>query len=348
MLLLTLLFKGLLIMADENYTKPSDEELKKKLTPLQYQVTQHEGTEPPFKNEYWDNKREGIYVDITTGEPLFSSIDKYDSGTGWPSFTKPIDKMAVTEKTDRKLFIKRTEVRSKIGNAHLGHVFDDGPKDKGGMRFCMNSAAMRFVPKEDLEKEGYGKYLELFGKKPIAPAKNELRKAVFAGGCFWCVEHAFEAHKGVISAVSGYTGGASENPSYEQVSSGKSGHLEAIEVTYDPAIITYDKLLDIFWTQIDPTDPEGQFVDRGTQYTTGIFFVDDDQKKSAEKSLKNLEASKKFKKKIVTLVTPFKKFYAAEDYHQDFYKKNPERYKAYSNGSGRKQFLEKQWGKSNE
>lgn len=333
-------------MAD--YKKPSDDELKKKLSPLQYQVTQHDGTEQPFNNAYWDNKREGIYVDVTTGEPLFSSTDKYDSGTGWPSFTKPIEQNALVEKEDKKLFMKRTEVRSKSGNSHLGHVFDDGPKDKGGLRFCMNSAAMRFVPKEDLEKEGYGKYLQLFEKKQIAPAKSELRKAVFAGGCFWCVEHAFEAHKGVISAVSGYTGGKSANPTYDQVSSGKSGHLEAIEVTYDPAVISYEKLLEIFWTQIDPTDPEGQFVDRGTQYTTGIFYADETQKSAAEKSLKNLEASKKFKKKIVTLIAPAKTFYAAEEYHQDYYKKNPERYKAYSNGSGRNQFIEKQWGKKHE
>lgn len=141
--------------------KMSKEELRKKLTPLQYEVTQEEGTEPPFRNEYWDNHREGIYVDVVTGEPLFSSKDKYDSGTGWPSFTKPIDKTHVTEKTDHKMFSTRTEVRSKEGNCHLGHVFPDGP-GPAGTRYCMNSAAMRFIPKEDLEKEGYGEYKKLF------------------------------------------------------------------------------------------------------------------------------------------------------------------------------------------
>lgn len=151
-------------MSKKNYKKPSDKEIKEKLTKVQYRVTQENGTEPPFRNEYWDNKEEGIYVDIVTGEPLFSSLDKYDSGCGWPSFTKPIEKRTVKEKADFSHGMHRIEVRSKEGDSHLGHVFNDGPMEKGGLRYCINSGALRLIKVEDLEKEGYGEYKDLFLK----------------------------------------------------------------------------------------------------------------------------------------------------------------------------------------
>ena len=145
----------------KEYPKPSDEDLRKKLTPEQYEVTQKEGTEPAFRNAYWDNHAPGIYVDVVTGEPLFSSLDKFDSGTGWPSFTRPLEPANVDTHEDRRLFMRRTEVRSKHGGSHLGHVFDDGPAPTG-QRYCMNSAALRFIPVDKLEEEGYGAYRKLF------------------------------------------------------------------------------------------------------------------------------------------------------------------------------------------
>jgi peptide-methionine (S)-S-oxide reductase len=172
-----------------------------------------------------------------------------------------------------------------------------------------------------------------------------LEKATFAGGCFWCMEPPFEKLEGVVSVVSGYTGGSMKNPSYEQVSSGRTQHMESVQITYDPKKVTYAKLLEVFWHNIDPTDPGGQFCDRGKQYRTAIFFHTEEQRRLAEESKAALEASGKLPKPIVTEIRPASAFYAAEDYHQDYYKKNPINYKRYRSGCGRDGVLERLWGK---
>jgi peptide methionine sulfoxide reductase msrA/msrB len=337
----TLIFMAVPAMAwsPDRFKKESKDQLRSRLSSIQYQVTQEEGTERPFSNEFWNNHKDGIYVDVVSGEPLFSSQDKFDSGTGWPSFTKPVKETALTAREDRKLFLTRVEVRSRMANSHLGHVFDDGPKPTG-KRYCINSAALRFVPKEKLKESGYGEFAASF---------DTVKTAIFAGGCFWCMQPPFDALKkeGVIATRVGYSGGRIENPTYEQVSGGDTGHKEVIEVTYDSKKIPYEKLLNVFWHNIDPLDQRGQFCDKGEQYQSAIYASGPEQLAAAKKSLADLTAAKSLPGPIVTQVLDAKKFFPAEDYHQDYYHKNPIRYKFYRSRCGRDSRLERVWGKPN-
>ncbi len=177
-------------------------------------------------------------------------------------------------------------------------------------------------------------------------SENKLEKATFAGGCFWCMEPPFDKLDGVISTTSGYCGGKEKNPTYKQVSAGETGHAEAVEILYDPSRISYAELLDVFWRNVDPTQKDGQFADTGAQYRTAIFYHNEEQRRLAETSKKELANSGKFNKEIVTEIVAATPFYRAEEYHQDYYKKNPLRYKFYRHGSGRDDYLVRKWGKA--
>jgi len=302
-------------MDEKRYARPSDQELRKRLTAEQYAVTQQAATERPFVNEYVGEFRPGIYVDVTTGEPLFLSTDKFESGCGWPAFSRPISKSVLTEHRDLSHGMDRTEVRSRCGQAHLGHVFGDGPVKKGGLRYCINSASLRFVPQEKMKDEGYGEYLPLLG------ARKEI---YLAGGCFWGTEHYFKMIEGVVETEVGYANGKTGRPTYKEVCTDSTGFAEAVRVVYDPQKVGLRFLLEMYFKAIDPVSVNKQGNDVGSQYRTGIYYADAKDLPVVEEACRAEQA--KLAKPMAVERLPLVNFYPAEDYHQDYLDKNPRGY----------------------
>lgn len=290
----------ILTFADEGNPTPdrtitqSDEQWRAQLSDEQYRVTRQHGTEPAFSSDSCSLFEPGIYACVCCETLLFDARDKFDSGTGWPSFTQPIKENAVSYHGDSSNGMRRIEARCNSCDAHLGHVFPDGP-EPSGLRYCMNAVALQKI-------------------------EMTSEKATFGGGCFWCTEAIFQQLQGVLSVESGYSGGRVDNPSYRQVCEGTTGHAEVIQLTYDPEQITYDDLLRIHLSTHNPTSLNQQGADKGTQYRSIILAHNHEQQERAEAVIKELQ--KFYNEPIVTEIQPYEVFYKAEDYHQDYYEKN--------------------------
>jgi peptide methionine sulfoxide reductase msrA/msrB len=275
--------------------RKSDEEWRAQLTPEQYRVARNKDTERPFTSELCGLFEPGVYACVCCGAELFDSSEKFESRSGWPSFTQPIKESAVAYHVDESHGMRRIETTCNTCEAHLGHVFPDGPKPSG-LRYCINGVVLEKV-------------------------KNPGEKATFGGGCFWCTEAVFKGVEGVLSIESGYSGGSVPNPTYQQVCSGMTGHAEAIQITFDPEIVSYEDLVRLHLASHDPTTLNRQGADVGTQYRSAIFTHDAEQERIAKQVIADMQPL--FDSPIVTEVQPFTEFFRAEDYHQDYYAKNP-------------------------
>ena len=277
-------------------------EWKKILSPDLYAVAREADTERAFTGSMWKSETKGTYYCATCGNKLFKSDQKFVSSCGWPSFFEQNNKESITFKDDNSYGMRRIEALCGRCDSHLGHLFDDGPEPTG-KRYCMNAISLDFVP------DG------------VASTSGDLETIVIGGGCFWCVEAVYQNLDGVKSVYSGYAGGTVENPSYEEVCTGRTGAAEVVEITYDKTKTNLDEIFKVFFTVHDPTTLNRQGADVGTQYRSAIFYKNENEKKVAQDLIKELN-TEVFSNKIVTTLEPLKKFYKAEEYHQGYYENN--------------------------
>lgn len=287
---------------ENNKFELSEEEWKKKLSPEQYYILREKGTERPHSGAFLHHKEKGTYHCAGCGSALFSDTMKFDSQCGWPSFDREISGGKIRQTQDFSHNMRRTEITCMRCGGHLGHIFDDGPTETG-KRYCVNSLSLSFEA----------------ATKEAVPQTDSL---TLGGGCFWCIEPVFQSLKGVVSVTSGYSGGASQNPSYAEICTGKSGHAEVIDIAFEPQLISLEKLLEVFFSVHNPTTLNRQGADVGTQYRSVIFYRGQGQKQVATQIIAALNAQKAFPNPIVTQVEPLKVFYPAEDYHQKYYEAN--------------------------
>jgi peptide methionine sulfoxide reductase msrA/msrB len=288
----------------------TDTEWQKLLTPEQFRIMRTQGTEAAFCGGLLKNKEAGVYVCAACGLPLFASGAKFESGTGWPSFFQPVANENILERADMSHGMVRTEINCTRCGSHLGHLFPDGPQPTG-LRYCLNSESLKFIAEPDLAKHA----------EAVPPL--ETAEVVIAGGCFWCVEAVFEELDGVLDAESGYSGGEANTANYQTVSTGKTGHAEAVRIVYDPKRVTLEQILDVHFATHDPTTLNRQGGDHGTQYRSTIFYKDAKELRAAKAVIAKLTEEKKFPDPVVTTLEPLKKFYPAEIYHQNFVCRNP-------------------------
>lgn len=280
----------------------SDAEWKKVLSPDLYAVAREADTERAFTGTMWNSETKGTYYCAACGLKLFRSNQKFTSSCGWPSFFEQENKSSIIFKDDNAYGMKRIEALCGRCDSHLGHLFDDGPEPTG-KRYCMNAISLDFVP-------------------DATETKGNLETIVLGGGCYWCVEAVYENLQGVDKVVSGFAGGTVANPSYEEVCTGSTGAAEVVQITYDKTKTNLDEIFQVFFTVHDPTTLNRQGGDVGTQYRSVIFYKNEEQKKSAESIIAELNNAKVYGSKIVTTLEPFKAFYKAKDYHQNYYENN--------------------------